>query len=79
MDTLKKIFPFSFKEKPDVKSLVINIVMYVVAAAIIGVLLTILGKLPLVGLITYVTGTVVELYVTAGIVLTVLNYCGVLK
>ena len=78
MDTLKKIFPFSFGSK-DVAALVIKIIIYVVAGAVIGFLLGVIGKLPLVGIITGLLGTLVGIYATAGIVIAILDYCKVFK
>ena len=43
MDALKKYFPYSFKEKKDVAALVINIIVYIVVAAVIGILLKLVG------------------------------------
>ena len=45
MDVLKQIFPFSFGAA-DVKALVIKVVIYVVASAVIGF---VLGLIPIVG------------------------------
>ena len=78
MDLLKKLFPFSFGSK-DVAALVIKIIIYVVAGAVIGFLLGIIGKLPLVGIITGLLGTLVGIYTTAGIVIAILDYCKVFK
>ncbi len=78
MDTLKKFFPFSFGSK-DVAALVIKIIIYVVAGAVIGFLLGVIGKLPLVGIITGLIGTLVGIYTTAGIVIAILDYCKVFK
>lgn len=79
MDTLKKLFPFSFKEKKDVAALIINIIIYVVAGAIAGALIAILAKIPIVGIIIGILGGLVDIYVTAGIVLSILHYTKVLK
>lgn len=78
MDTLKKFFSFSFGSK-DVAALVIKIIIYVVAGAVIGFLLGVIGKLPLVGIITGLLGTLVGIYTTAGIVIAILDYCKVFK
>lgn len=78
MDTLKKFFPFSFGAK-DVAELVVKIIIYVVAGAVIGFLLSIIGKIPLIGIITGLIGTLVGIYTTAGIVIAILDYCKVFK
>ena len=82
MDILKKIFPFSFlSRKHDSNALVRSIllytavlVVYFLASAVLGY---VLGRLVswLLGLV----GTLVGLYGTGGVVLSVLRYCGILQ
>ena len=79
MDTLKKFFPFSFGEKKDVAALVINIIIYVVVAAIAGAVIGLLYKIPVLGTIFSLLGSLVGIYTTAGIVLSILHYVKVLK
>lgn len=79
METLKKFFPFSFKEKKDVTALVINIIIYVVVGAIAGALIGLLYNVPVLGAILSVVGSLISVYTTAGIVLSVLHYVKVLK
>ena len=84
MDLLKKIFPFSFginnlPEDKRVTSLVIKIIIYVVAGAIAGVIIGVTSQLPIIGIILGSLGAIVDIYMTAGIVLTILDFCKVLK
>lgn len=88
MDMLKKIWFYSFKvEKKNVSSLVVNIIVWVVAAFLAGVVLwlasALTGWIPLVGgligLIIGIVGGAVELYSLIGIVLSVLVFVDVLK
>ena len=72
METLKKIFPLSFKEKKSVGALIVNILLHVLGDAVAGV---IIGILPILGIL----GGIVGLYFTAGIVLSVLEYIKVIK
>lgn len=72
MDTLKKIFPFSFGIA-DVTKLVINIVIYVIIGAIAVV---IIGFVPVVGAIL---GGLIEAYVVIGVLLAVLDYLKLIK
>lgn len=72
METLKKIFPLSFKEKKSVGALIVNILLHVLGDAVAGV---IIGILPILGIF----GGIVGLYFTAGIVLSVLDYLKVIK
>ncbi len=78
MDALKKLFPISFGAK-DVSALVIKIAFYLVAAIVIGLLLWLVGKIPVIGIIVGIVGTIVEIYIICGIVLTVLDYLKILK
>ena len=82
MDILKKLFPLSFLSKPkDTNALVFSALLYaaiMVAYFLISAVLGyVLGTLAawLLGLL----GTLVGLYGTAGIVLGVLIYCGIVK
>ena len=79
MDMLKKIFPFSNVKEKDVKALVISIVIYIVASAVINFVLSLIGKLPLVGIVTDIVGWAVGVYCLVGIVLAVLNFLNALK
>lgn len=79
METLKKFFPFSFGEKKDVAALVINIVIYVVVGFVAGLLIALLSHIPVLGWIISFLGGAIDLYVTAGIVFSVLHYVKVLK
>ena len=88
MDLLKKIWAFYFTvKKKDVTSLVVNLIIWIIAAAIAGLVLwlatAITGWSPvvgwLVGILVGIIGTVVEIYSLVGIVLSILNFCDVLK
>ena len=79
MEQMKKYFPFSFTEKKDVMALVVNVVLHIAASWIIAILLGILGLIPVVGWFTGLAGMLCELYLFAGIVLSVLDFCKVLK
>ena len=87
METLKKIFPLSFKKREGVADLIIGILIYlvvgIVASAVIWLSTKITGWVPFVGaLIGWalgVVGALVGLYVLAGIVIEILDYCKVFK
>ena len=79
MDLLKKVFPFSFGAKKDLAALIINILIYVVAAAIGGAIIGILAKLPIIGFIFGLIGSLIGIYSIAGIVLSCLDYLKILK
>lgn len=86
MDLIKKIFPFSFGAA-DVKALVIKIVLYVVAAVVAALVLwlagMIVGWIPVVGkvigVVLRLVGWGVEIYVTGGIVFSILAYTKVIR
>jgi VIT1/CCC1 family predicted Fe2+/Mn2+ transporter len=78
MDMVKKLFPYSFGTA-DVKSLVIKILVYLVASAVVGFLLGLLSGIPLVGAVAGVIGWAFGLYCTVGWILAILNFLKVLK
>ena len=80
MDLLKTLWPFSFKVKEkDVTSLIVQLIVLIVVCAIAVVAIGILAKLPIIGWIVGIVGSLVGLYCLVGIVLCILQYCGMLK
>ena len=79
MDILKKIFPLSFRMTGSVANLVIGCIIYVVASAVLGVVLGFVGQLPLMKLVADLTGSLVGVYTTGGIVIMFLYHFKVLK
>lgn len=79
MDTLKKIFPLSFKRTDSVANLIIGILIYLVVGIIGGVAIGILAHLPIVNLVVGIVGGLLDLYCVAGIVIQILVFCKVLK
>ena len=78
MDLLKTIFPFSFKAK-DTVSLVVAIVVYVLFGAVCGLIIGFLAKIPVLGIIFSLLGSVLGLYGLLGLVLAVLVYFNLIK
>jgi len=82
MKVLKFIFPLSFMAKPKhTNTLLLTILLYAamillyfLSAALLGVLLG-----DVVAWLLGLFGTMVGLYITIGIVLTVLCYCGIIE
>ena len=72
MDTLKKLFPLSFKAKNGVGGLIVNILIHVFADFVAGLIILLL---PILGFL----GGLVGLYFTVGVVLSILDYLKVLK
>ena len=85
---LKKWFPLSFKYSDSVTSLVVGIIIYVVVGILAGLVISLanvlFGWIPLLlgsilSVIFKAIGTVIDVYVTAGIIIEVLAFCKVLK
>ncbi len=72
MDTLKKLFPLSFREKKGIGGLIVNILIHLLADLVAGL---IIGLLPILGIL----GGLIGLYFTVGIVLSILDYLKVIK
>ena len=79
MDILKKVFPLSFKYVGEVANLVIGIIIYVLVGIVGGAVIGLTASLPVVGIILGIVGALLDLYVTAGIVIEILVNCKVLK
>lgn len=79
METLKKLFPYSFKKKDGVGALVVNIIVQFLICAVAGILIGICAKLPIIGWIIGILGGLVDVYLVVGIVLSILDYLKVLK
>ena len=78
MDMIKKIFPFSFKAT-DLTSLIIVLVIYAAVGLVSSFVIGVLGAIPIIKYLFIPVGSVIGLYVFAGIVLTLLDYFKVLK
>lgn len=86
MEILKQIFPISFKKHENLGDLIVGILIYLAVGIVAGMLIAFAGLLtgiPVVGallaIVLRVVGVVVDLYVLAGIILGILEYCGALK
>ena len=87
MDILKKVFPFSFKKTKGVGDLIINILIYllvgIAAGALIWLASMLTGWIPvvgaLIGWLVGIIGALVDVYVLAGIVISILVFLKVLK
>lgn len=78
MDTLKKLFPYSFGVK-DLGNMIVKIIVYLVVGAVMGFVISLFGKLPLIGIVASLVGWLVELYVFVAIVLVVLSFLKIVK
>ena len=78
METLKKLFPLSFRE-PTTNNLVVTIIIYVVASFVVGLVLGLLAKIPLIGWLFSLVSSLFGLYCFIGLVLVVLFFLKVIK
>ena len=75
MEIIKKIFPCSFKEKKDVGALIVTILLHLAVGAVVSAL----SYIPVVGHIIAIFSGLVDLYLTAGIVFSILHYAKVVR
>lgn len=78
MDFLKTWFPFSFRPA-DARAFVITVLIYLVLGAVGGVLMGLFSYLWLVGWVFKILGSLLDVYVLIGIVLTVLSFTNVIR
>lgn len=79
MQLLKTIFPFSFGVK-DVVDLIIKIVIYILVGVVATLICWVIGLIPFIGgILAWLLGTVIDLYVLVGIVVAVLVFCKILE
>lgn len=80
MDMLKKYWPTPFKiEEKNVESFIIQLVLFVVVCAVVGFLIGLCSGIPVLGIIFWILGLIVEVYGLVGIVLCVLKFLGQVK
>ena len=79
MATLKKLFPYSFKAKKDIGALIVNVLIYLVFDIVAGAIIGLLSDIPLVGLVFGLVGALLGLYVTVGLILSILHYLKLVK
>lgn len=78
MDMIKKVFPHAFKAN-ELKSFIIVLVIYLLIDIVCGFVIGLLAKLPILGIIFSLLGSVVGLYALIGIILSVLVFVKVIK
>lgn len=78
METLRKIWPFSFETK-NVSNLVIKAIIYVVVGSIFGALIGLCKQVPVLNVIMYILAPLVDVYVVGGLVILFLSYFKVIK
>ena len=84
---MKKYFPLSFKNTSDPIGMIVSIIIYLVIGAVAGFLIWFAGMLggwiPVVGAVLgwvlRIVSIIVDIYVLAGIVISVLAFLGIVK
>ena len=78
MDMLKKFFPDAFRSK-DVNSFIVTLLIYGVGSILVGLVMGLLAKIPLVGFVFSLIGSLVGLYALVGIILAILVFTKIIK
>ncbi|MBQ8203394.1 MAG: hypothetical protein IJZ75_03845 [Clostridia bacterium] len=78
MDTLKKFFPHAFKAV-DVTKFITSLIIYALIDIVCGVVIGILAKIPLIGFIFGLLGSIIGLYALVGAILTILVFVKVIE
>lgn len=73
MYKLRQIFARSFGVDTT-GSLITTVLTYLIIGGILGLIIKIIGHLPFIGLVTWILGGIVELYVLIGVILALLHY-----
>lgn len=78
MSELRRFFPVSFVAN-DLVGLIKAILIYIIGGAICGAIIGLLGRIPLIGIVFDIIGSVVGIYSFAGLVIAVLFFLKLLK
>ncbi len=78
MDTLKKLFPLSFRNK-SIKDLIVCILIYIAINVVGSLVLGLLSILPIIGFVFSFVSGLLGIYTLVGVVLASLSYWGLLK
>lgn len=80
MDMLKKLWPTPFKiERKNLTSFLVQLIIFIVVCAVVGVLIGVLSSIPILGIIFWIVGSLLEIYSIVGVVLCVLVFLDVIK
>ncbi len=78
MDKLRSIFFRSFKVD-SLASLIVTILVYILIGVVVGFIIKLLSAVPILSVVCWILGIIVELYVTIGVILAILVFLKVLK
>ena len=73
VEKIKPYFPLS-ANCTDQNSLIKAIIIYLVGAIVAGIIINIISSIPIVGIIGWILGIIVELYVWIGVALAALTF-----
>ena len=80
MDFIKKLWPTPFKiKKGNVVSFVVQLLIFLVLTALFGWLIGLLAKLPIVGIVFGIVGSLMGIYTLIGAVLCLLKFLDLVK
>ena len=80
MNFLKTVWPTPFKiEKKNTTSFIVQLIIFIVICAVVGALIGLLAKTPIIGFIFGVVGSLLGTYSLVDIVLCVLVYLDIIK
>lgn len=78
MDFIKKTFPQAMKAH-DLKGLLVAILIYAIVNFVGGIVLNLLGAIPLVGFVFGLVGWVLSIYCAVGIIVAILVFFNIVK
>lgn len=77
MSKLLSYFPNSRVSKGNIVGLIIAILIYVVVAAVLGWVVSLLSGIAVIGMIAGILSTLIWIYEVVGIVLAILSFVGI--
>ena len=78
MNNLQNLWPTPFKiKKGSLGSFLIQLIIFIVICAVVGWLFSVLGGIPILGVIFWILGILLEIYSIVGIVLCILCFLGI--
>lgn len=75
---LKNYFPRAYKSK-DLGSFIVSLIIYALIDIVCGFVIGLLAKLPIIGIIFSLLGSLIGLYALVGIILSILVFVKILK
>ena len=75
---MKKYWPHAYKA-PELNAFIITLLIYILIDVVCGFVIGLLVKIPVIGIIFTLVGSLVGLYALVGVVLSILIFAKVLK